>query len=323
MNRNLKLVKAIMWAYLALVGIYLTYGYVTGTGLYGWFLDLQLRMFGKGYMEAAAILAFLVFFIPILPVARYLKRKEALPPGQLKQYALSYGQPGMAGDPRTTKKRPEWKWLGVVGILPFLISVGAYVYVTKVDRDDQKRQIYQMDLEKSAELPAPDVKFVELAGVLQEDYQYRLSEDMGASAQISSYMPVTNSTWDTSEPVKYFLYLKSQGDTNVTIGHFDKQTNRYEVMPGKGPFASSFGGELSKGSLPTYVKNAFQRRGISAAEPSFVLTWTGDFQDNRVASAYSGQMYYMIPYFGAFFSMVVLVGGGLSVWLRRKRESRS
>ena len=66
------------------------------------------------------------------------------------------------------------------------------------------------------------------------------------------------------------------------------------------------------------MKSALERRGINATDPYYVLEWTGDL-DRPVASQYNGQMYYLIPFFGAFFSLVILAGGGIA-YVNRKRQ---
>ena len=137
-----------------------------------------------------------------------------------------------------------------------------------------------------------------------------------------AYGPLTDPNWTPAQPVQYFLYLKSQGEQGIAIGHYDQQKGRFEVMPPSGPFNSAFGGQLSRNSLPEYVKSAFERRGIRATDPYYVVEWMGDL-NGPVSSKYNGQMYYLIPVLGAFFSVVVLAGGAIAFVNRKRQRQRA
>ena len=179
-----------------------------------------------------------------------------------------------------------------------------------------------MDLAASSDLPAAGAKFIEIAGVLQQDSEYNLTEDHSGTKSSNRFAPLTDSSWTSDRPVKYFLYLKSEGESRIAIGHLDKKTGRFEVMPPSGPFKSTFGGQLSQNGLPDYVRSAFERRGIKMTEPYYVLEWKGDL-NGPVSSKYSSQMYYLIPVLGAFFSLVVLAGGGIAFVNRKRQRARA
>jgi hypothetical protein len=312
--------KILFWVYLAIVGGYLIYGYITKTGLYALLIDEQLKRFGQADTRIALFVPLIALLLPMAPVAKYIRTKEV----EARMDAA-----GIQGSsrhrtnypPPTQEKRSQWVWVGIFAALPLLISVGAYFYLTAVDSADQSRQVYHLDLASSADLPVGDVKFIEIAGVLQQDSGYRLTETLSGMKSGHSYTPVTGPMWNPSEPVKYLLYLKSDGADRIAIGHFDKQTGRYDVMPARGPYNSVFGGELSKNSLPDYVKSALDRRGIKTTDPYYVLEWKGDM-DRPPGSQYNSQMYYLIPFFGAFFSMVILAGGGIAYVNRRRQRAR-
>ena len=202
------------------------------------------------------------------------------------------------------QKTSSWIWVIVLGLAPFVISVAAYGYVTVVDANNQKRHIYQMDLSKSADLPAADTKFVELSSTLQQDYEYVLDEKSAMDTR-HSYTPLTETNWRPGQPVKYFLYIESHDQSRVIVGHINKQTGGYEMPPSHGPYASTFDGQIAQGTLPTYVKSGLERRGIQIAEPYYVLDWMGDF-NGQVGSRYESQMYYLIPVVGGIFSLIFL-----------------
>jgi hypothetical protein len=311
--------KAIYWTYVIIVGGYLLYGYATKTGLYGWLIDEQLKRFGKAYSEAAIMIPLIVLLLPVVPLASYVRKRE-------RAERLQGPDPAMArlnGPAPNPETRSYWIWIGVFALAPFLISLVGYFYMTAVDASDQKQTIYHMDLARSSDLPAADAKFIEIAGVFQQDSGYNLQEDLAGNKSGHRYGPLTDAAWNPGQPVKYFLYLQSQGDQRIAIGHYDKQRGRFDVMPAKGPFNSSFGGQLSRNGLPDYVKAAFERRGINTTEPYYVLEWKGDLDMQPIRSKYNSQQYYLIPFFGAFFSLVVLAGGGIAFVNRARQRARA
>jgi hypothetical protein len=320
MSKKLNQLKAIYWTYLAIAGGYLIYGYVTKSGLYALLIDAQLRWFGKAQVEVAIFVPFIVLLLPVAPLASYVRKKERSE--QLRDpNAAAAIAAGLTGPAASPEKRSYWVWIGAFGLAPFLISLVAYFYVTAVDASDQKQPIYHMDLAASSDLPAPDAKFIEIAGVLQQDSDYKITEE-SAMKSTHRYAPLTDAAWTADRPVKFFLYLKSEGDKGISIGHFDKKTGRFDVMPPRGPYNSTFGGQLSQNNLPGYVKSAFERRGIKLADPYYVLDWQGDLE-GHVSSKYNSQMYYMIPVLGGFFSMVVLAGGGIAFLNRKRQRARA
>jgi hypothetical protein len=319
LSNKVNQLKAIYWTYVIIVGGYVLYGYATKTGLYAWMIDEQLKRFGKAYTEVAVLIPLIVLLAPIAPLANYVRKRERA--GQLQR--PDGPTPGLTGPAANPESRSYWFWIGGFALLPFLISLGAYFYMTAVDASDQKQTIYHMDLASSTDLPAADAKFIEIAGVFQQDSEYNLQEDLSGSKSGHRYGPLTDPAWNPSQPVKYFLYLKSQGEERIAIGHYDKQSGRFDVMPAKGPFNSTFGGQLSRDGLPDYVKSALERRGIKTTEPYYVLDWKGDLDMQPIGSKYNSQQYYLIPFFGAFFSLVVLAGGGIAFLNRARQRARA
>ncbi|MGH9821802.1 MAG: hypothetical protein ACREDR_00865 [Blastocatellia bacterium] len=321
MSKKLTQLKAVYWVYIAILGGYILYSYATKSGLYALLIDEQLKLFGKAEVELAIFIPFIVLMLPVAGLASYVRRQERLE--QLRDpktaAALAAGLRGPAVKP---EKPAYWLWIGGAALLPFLISLGAYFYMTAVDAADQSRSIYHMDLAKSSDLPGADVKFLEIAGVFQKDSEYNLVEDTSGMKSRDAYGPLTDPNWTPAQPVQYFLYLKSQGEQGIAIGHYNQQKGRFEVMPPSGPFNSTFGGQLSRNSLPEYVKSAFGRRGIRATDPYYVVEWMGDL-NGPVSSKYNGQMYYLIPVLGAFFSFVVLAGGAIAFVNRKRQRQRT
>jgi hypothetical protein len=316
-SNKLNRLKAIYWIYVAIAGGYIFYGYATKSGLYAFLIDQQLKFFGKAEVAVAIFVPLIVLMLPVAPVASYVREKERSEQltGHGASAAVAAGLAGLAAAP---EKRSYWIWIIVFAAVPFLISLVAYFYMTATDASDQKQPIYRMDLAATSQVPA-DAKFIEIAGVLQQDSEYDLSEGgSGTTKSSHRYAPLTDPGWTPDRPVEFFLYLKSEGDQRITISHLNKTTGRLDIMPPRGPYNSTFGGQLSRNGLPDYVKSAFERRGIRIAGSYYVLDWKGDL-DGPVHSKYSGQMYYLIPFLGAFFSLVVLAGGGIA-FVNRKRQ---
>jgi hypothetical protein len=319
LSKKVNQLKAIYWTYIVIVGGYVLYGYATKTGPYAWLIDEQLKRFGKAYTEVAVLIPLIVLMVPIAPLANYVRRGER---GERLQRPDGPDE-GLTGPAANAESRSYWIWIGGFVLLPFLISLGAYIYLTAVDASDQKQTIYHMDLARSADLPAADAKFIEIAGVYQQDSEYNLQEDLSGSKSGHRYGPLTDPSWSSGQPVKYFLYLKSQGEERIAIGHYDKQTGRFDAMPAKGPYNSTFGGQLSRDGLPDYVKAALERRGIKTTEPYYVLDWKGDLDMQPIGSKYNSQQYYLIPFLGAFFSFVVFVGGVIAFVNRARQRARA
>jgi hypothetical protein len=315
-SNKIKQLKVIYWVYLTIVGGYIFYGYAAKTGLYALLIDQQLKMFGKADGQIALLIPFVVLLLPVAPVAQYVRKQKRLARSQ--GGGVHGGTNSLAANP---EKPSQWIWLGAAALAPLLISVGAYIYLTASAANDQQRPIFHMDLARSADLPAGDVKFIEIAGIFQQDSEYTLTEDNSGTKSGHRYGPLTDASWNPAQPVKYLLYLGSQGVDQIAIGHYDKQTGRVDSMPPKGPYNSTFGGVLSKDGLPDYVKSGLERRGLKLTEPYYVLDWKGDL-DLPGASRSGGQMYYLIPFLGAFFSLVVFAGGAIAFVNRKRQRAR-
>jgi hypothetical protein len=321
LSNKVKQLKIIYWTYTAIVGAFIFYGYIMKTGLYALLIDAQLKWFGKAQVEIAVFVPFIVLMLPVAPLASFVRKKERLE--QLRDPNASGAiAAGLSGPAVNPEKPSYWVWIVAAAVVPFVISLVAYAYLTAVDANDQTQPIYHLDLAVSSDLPAAGVKFIEIAGVLQQDSEYTLTEDHSGTKSSHRYAPLTDGSWTPDRPVKYFMDLKSEGDSRIAIGHLDKKTGRFEVMPPSGPFKSTFGGQLSQNGLPDYVRSALERRGIKIAERYYVLEWKGDL-NGPVSSRYSGQMYYLIPFIGAFFSVVVLAGGGIAFVNRKRQRARA
>jgi hypothetical protein len=321
MSKRLNQLKAIYWIYFVIAGSYVFYSYAVKGGLYAVVIDEQLKLFGKADINVAIFLPLIVLMLPVVPLASYVRKRERseLLRDPSAAAAIAAGLTGPAAAP---EKRSYWIWITAFAGVPFLVSLVAYFYMTATDASDQKHPIYHMDLAGSSNLPAGDVKFIEIAGVVQQDSECSLTEDTPGMKSNHLYAPLTDAGWTSDRPVKFFLHLRSEGDQRVSIGGLNNKTGRFEAMPPSGPYQSTFGGQLSENDLPGYVKSAFERHGIRITERYYVLDWKGELEA-PISSKYNSQMYYLIPFMGAFFSMVVLAGGGIAFVNRNRQRARA
>ena len=126
------------------------------------------------------------------------------------------------------------------------------------------------------------------------------------------YAPLTGSDWTPEQPIRFFI--------NTTLsGHFDAQTRRFNSFSERGAMAVTFHGQLTRNSLPTFVKNNYLRNGLLIESPYFVMDQM-TFVDGRIPSAAEREKYYQIPIFGLVLSMGILVGGGIGLAIRRLRR---
>jgi len=316
-STRVRILFVVFVVYLVIGGGYALYSAITETGLFGLLVDVQFRLFQKAEMELTFALTVLIALTPAIPLGTYLRKKGYRLGAKTVRVVSPDGRSALVYTP-VDERPPKLMWLLLIGIAPFLISVVIYGYVTVVDANNTKRPIYQMDLNRSAELPASNAKFVELSGMCQQDLKYVVEDQSGLTRRYA-YTPLTPSGWTPNTPVKYFLYFETDGDTETIPGSFNPDTGRYDVPPSKGAYRTTFDGQLTPNALPTYVKNAYERKGITVADTSYTLTLMGRFDNNRVASEYSSQMYYLIPVFGGVVSAIVLFTMVLLYINRRKR----
>lgn len=301
---NLKLIKTLAICY-CVVFAYVVYSTIMQTGLSGAVMDWQMRQSGAAYEKPTALGEILVLCIPAFIALKYAQRREQI------QESLN---PQLAQERAARAQSNVWKTILILGAAPAVISLLAYFYVMHVDRTDQQREIYRVDLSKSdAAPPSADAKFVELTGTYQADYPYILVETRGSTSRKETmYVPLTEPGWNANQPVKYFMIVGFNG-------YIDPQTQKFSVLPTRGTFAGTFDGTISQDALPTFVRNEYERKGLKIASPHYVLTRTNNFEGGKIKSRADSQMYWLIPVLGFGMSAAILVVGGLGLLIRRAR----
>lgn len=296
-----KLLVTLYVIYLLVVGGYLTYGTFTQTGLGGWVLAQQLEWFGSASLKLAVLLPLAVaMLVPLLLVAPFL------PKGERAQLAGPLLPPQPA--------RPiSWKQLLVIGLVPPLLALPIYYYVQRQAERDESLPVVALDLLARPDTPVPtDTKFARVQAVFQANYQYVLQETSYSQVRKTDrYVPLTGADWQPGQPVRFFL------DTS-TDAYFDEATQRSVVFDQAAPFPATFSGQLQPNALPVVVQRAFAQQRVTAAEPHYVLKnlYLPNGQPPRATS----QQYWLIPVLGIGLGAAILVGGGIGLLIRRRRN---
>jgi len=270
-------------------------------GLCGFLLDLQLRLFGVALMGATAVSAFGILLIPSVYISRYVKQQEILTTGK--------ASPDWRKTPLTS-----WNQVLIIGLAPAAIALAIYFILDRIDQKDQQREIIKIDMIRAPAIVSDDVKFVQLTGQIQLDYQYSLkNETQGGSSSVrtNTYIPLTSPDWSPKKPIRYFI------DTTF-MGYDDPKSNLPAFFPDHGIVTTTFDGKLSRDALPTFVKNEFQRKGLVVESPYFVLQRMS-FDNGRVPSSAQKEKYYLIPYLGIGVSVVLLIALSASLLVNKKR----
>jgi hypothetical protein len=304
-SSNLKLIKAANHTYLGAVFCYAMYSLFTETGLCGYLMDLQFQWFGVAYQKMTALVAIMILGAPGGVVSSYIKRKEASIAGATNK----------AWPQGARSQSISWKVLLILSVAPTLIALPTYYVLIWMDQKDQQREIYKADLNRESELPPGDVKFVQLTGVVQLDYQYRVEEksNTGSRASANTYIPLTGSGWTKEKPIRFFM------NTTFT-GYFDTQTKRSGSFSEQGVAAATVDGKLTQNGLPTYVEKEYQRAGLLIDSPYYVMDRMS-FDNGRIPSKAQSQQYHLIPILGVGFSLALLVGGSIGLGIRKLRRA--
>src|SRR5262245_49050094 len=161
---NLKAIKVANVLYVGPIILYVGYSTYLQNGLCGFLMDLQLRLFGVALMGMTAVSAFGILLIPSVYLSRYIKRQEILTTGK--------NSPDWRKKPLTS-----WRQVLIIGLAPALIALPIYYILVKIDQNDQQREIFKLDLIRNPAIPSGDVKFVQLTGLIQLDYQYSWKQE--------------------------------------------------------------------------------------------------------------------------------------------------
>jgi hypothetical protein len=300
-SANLKLIKIANGIYLGAAFAYVFYSWMMENGLCGYLMDLQLRYFDVAYQKFTLVMAIGILAVPSAVVSSFLKRQELLA--------------GIIPSNFRTWQMTSWNQVLIWGLAPAAIAMPAYYVLMEMDRKDQQREIFKVDLNRGSALPAGDVKFVELTGIVQLDHRYQLKKERrrgSDDAKTYTYAPLTGSDWTQGQPIRFFVNATSTGYT-------DPKTKLPRNFPEQGVVAATFDGQLVRNGLPTYVENEFRRGGLLIESEYFVLD-RKSFYNGRVPSR---SEYYLIPYFGIGLSGILLVAFSLGLVVNKNRLKRA
>jgi hypothetical protein len=260
------LTSLFLGAYLITAFAYLAYSLFTGAGLCGYLIDLQMRAFGWAGMKMSFLIGMMVILLPFGLIAWLFERV-----GLIKR-----GRPGAAGahtQTTTVSQMPlGWKVVCSILLAPLLIAAVVYFIISQIDRSNQQMPIYQINVMNSESVPPDGAKFATITGKSQSKDGLAFEE---GSSTLHTYVPFTGDHWDSSEPVRYFLYtpLKNHsGGTSQSI------KDVWEGSPDEGLDC-----QLEKNALPVYASKEFERRGVIIASPYYVLHHSS-FANGHVAA---------------------------------------
>jgi hypothetical protein len=296
--------KVAFFSYAVVWFAYLLYSSITGTGVGGWVIDQQFRMFGKADETVTRVLVGIITAPPGLLLAWFLavyypKIRKAWPPEVMDFFegrdapgsAAFNWQPGKslsnparfpdltrATSPSQSRKTAvtvgpgtrKWWLLAVLGPPAISLVVAGCLILVERQKD---HKIYRMDLNQGTALPTANANFIYVTGAIQEDYRYALTRQENSSAsgedEVMYYTPLTPSGWTRSQPIHYVLFRQ-------TFREFEHRIERGDrTEPDHGSFAGAFLVEVYGQQLPTYVKSYFEKAGIRVGSPFYVVNLQG------------------------------------------------
>jgi hypothetical protein len=236
--------------YCALAAAYWFYGLAYERGLVGYLMYLEMSQTGSISLKLVAIVAMVVLALPALPLG-YWWRFHSDMPG-------SFAQPS----PDRPWRPFSWKIILGTGISILIAATLVCLVLIQIDRADQKRTVPEIDLDRSAELPAEGAKFAQMRGVLRPDLEFHLTR----RSTHYTYIPLVGTGWQPGQPVKYFHHRSwisaDSSPAQLVPKHFGETDRRSPpVFPVK----------LSRNALPTYIERSFPDKGIALASPHYVV----------------------------------------------------
>ncbi len=270
--------------YCVLATAYWIYGLAYERGLVGYLMYFDMVRIGSFSLKWVAIEAMVVLALPMLPLG-YLRSFYSDRPGSVTQPA-----------PDRPWRAFSLKIILGTGISIVFAAALICLVLAQIDRADQKRTVFEIDLDRSAELPADGTKFAQLRGVLRPDLEYQLS----SSSSRYAYTPLVGSGWQPGQPVNYFHYR--------WIGSNTRSTQLPSTVPKRfektdSPSSSVFPVKLSQNALPTYVERSYSDKGMPLASPHYVVE---DVEITPVGAAAS-QIDNIVAYGAGFGGALALI----------------
>lgn len=300
---NATLMRIALYAYMVLAGIYVFYSVFSGTGLGGWLMDLQMQYIGSAYYKLTAILGIALLYLPAYIIQKIIARVFNLPSGTLRAPGLSARGSSSASLPK------QLLTVLIMAIVPTLIALPVYFYLTYNSARDQQRQIYDINLNSNSSASiGDDVRFARITGEMQADYSYVIEEEMSSSPRHYTYTPLTSANWNRGEPIRIFVVSTSSGPVLPTIRPRSASGSKEES-------GIVYEGRIDEGNLPTYVRNEFARQGLQIASPHYVFDQM-NFINGQIPDVAQSQQYYIIPLLGVGFSVAILFGGTIGLLIR-------
>jgi hypothetical protein len=278
-------------AYNVIALICVNYGVDVGRGFGGILFDLGMRWFGGVSPRMTAFAGYLILAIPswIIAVRR-------IPPGALES------SPTGSSPAAPTESGPPWsparQWLVLLCVSLGLGAIPGlwYVIQDRQEAADLMQPIYQLDLAKSAALPAADAKFVIVRGyqVLDASYEYSKSLQGGGLKESFSYVALVEPGWTEEKPVRYIVDSEWNPDY----------------------FPDTLTGRLERNDLPRFIRSGLAEAGVHLASPYYVIR-RATIQDGKITS--TGREYRYLRWIAIGLALVILLPGGAIVYFRNAK----
>ena len=229
------------------------YSWITGTGLFRWFVELELTLQGNGPYEVDTswlmIPVFVVtwgIFLAAYRAIGWLMSQPALSPATMSEAPAADNRTGQADVKRVQK----------IAVVFFLVSgVVSMVVAARIAwvcyRKSNEAVTYE-PLNLADGIP-PRTTHVKLTGLAVPSLEMRYNE-FNRSSHWEAYIPVLPPHWRQGDPVVYFLHPM----------HSD-------YLQHSGPVTIGQPGVLIRDGLPGPAAFLFKKHGIKLGTPPIVL----------------------------------------------------
>lgn len=264
--------------FIAILG-YNVYSIGTRTGLAGYLISLQIRIFGGASLKMTTLFSLLISAVAASPFI-WLAQKmlsSIIGPGAgaaAMRIATSLNSSPVGGY--------KWKWIVVAGLVPLVLGMLVAVPLYWLDQRDrfgrgnQTEAVYALDLTSADPVLPKGTTRIEIKGLVRGNFAAGYGER--PAYKFHWYVPVTGPNWKATDPVQYVLHRSvawAVGENGKTA-----QPNDFTQLD---PVTSY--GSLGT-QLPATVQKSFRSEGLLIAPSAQVIDWTGTPNQRAPASNY-------------------------------------
>jgi hypothetical protein len=297
--------------------VYLGYSIYTQTGLGGYLIALQFKIFGAASFKMTFLAGMIILMIAATPVVWLAEKLLSKVIGPEPYVAVARAAVVLNTAP---KDGYSWKWILVAGSAPLVLGAVVAAALFLIDQHDRKQTVYTLELTDGPPVLPEGAKFVEIKGLVKGRYLagYKERPTAGSDYDLHLFAPITGPNWTVADPVQFILHRTTKGPP----GSWNSAGRDGQALPDsftrQGMVTSS--GKLG-GTLPVIVGQSFKSKGISIAPSVLVIDWT-ELADRQIPASDS----YLVAFFvGAAFSLVTFIIMPivkLGEYVRKKRQLR-